>query len=192
MITLCVARWFGLASAVTVGCFGSGLSVLAADIDIDAALVTVENSAMARLAAVVQSPQNRLLPFATDGCSGGLSTGWRVLGNAIPMFRDKFGARPPYESCCVEHDRSYWLGSTDNGYQKRHAADQALRACVIEHGRVHRDDYAREFGISGAAIERNFFVIAEAMYRAVRAGGGPCTALPWRWGYGWPTCVDAD
>jgi len=34
--------------------------------------------------------------------------------------------------------------------------------------------------------------IADAMYRAVRAGGLPCTALPWQWGFGWPRCDKAQ
>ncbi|HEX4896083.1 MAG TPA: hypothetical protein VFV11_07120 [Solimonas sp.] len=29
-------------------------------------------------------------------------------------------------------------------------------------------------------------VLAQAMYRGVRAGGGPSRLTTWRWGYGWP------
>jgi hypothetical protein len=35
---------------------------------------------------------------------------------------------------------------------------------------------------------KNFRVIGDLMYFAVRAGGKPCSPFPWRWGYGWPNC----
>jgi len=143
---------------------------------------------MARLRAVQQTPGSTLSEFTTDGCSGGLSAGWAALAQALPAFRSRFGDRPPYESCCETHDRAYWTGATEDGYGARHAADEALRACVRDYGSRHRAKFASDFGISEEQIVRNFEIISTLMYDAVRLGGGPCTALPWRWGYGWPQC----
>ena len=39
-----------------------------------------------------------------------------------------------------------------------------------------------------STVETLYAANAELMYSAVRIGGIPCSALPWRWGYGWPEC----
>ncbi len=31
--------------------------------------------------------------------------------------------------------------------------------------------------------------LAKAIYHAMHTGGGPCTGLPWRWGYELPRCA---
>jgi hypothetical protein len=68
-----------------------------------------------------------------------------------------------YYSCCYLHDVAYWPGGTA---EARELADKSLRACVLE-------------------ITRNE-VLASAMYRGVRLGGGPGLHTHYRWGYGWP------
>lgn len=146
-----------------------------------------------QLLARVQADQhNHLASFTTDGCSGGLSEGWRFLARAIPAFKQIFGNRPPYESCCVVHDRAYWRGETEQGFDKRQQADAALQQCVIDFGKTHKTQFAHQFHLSPAIIEHNFHIIAGLMYRAVRVGGMPCTGLPWRWGYGWPQCAEKE
>ena len=45
-----------------------------------------------------------------------------------------------------------------------------------------------DYGLSAGMVDLLYAGIAGAMYRAVRLGGVPCSALPWRWGYGWPEC----
>ena len=152
----------------------------------------LEVSRYQTLAQVQSDPHNHLAPFTTDACSGGLSDGWRFLAKKLPVFKAKFGDKPPYEACCVEHDRAYWRGETVQGFAKRQHADQALQHCVVEFGKSHRAEFSREFNVSPEAIERNFTIVAALMYRAVRIGGRPCTQLPWRWGYGWPLCPEQD
>jgi hypothetical protein len=90
-------------------------------------------------------------PFTTDGCSGGHSARWRFF----------FGVAPPWEGCCIEHDKLYWQGGTR---EERRAADRAVLACVRKIGHP----------VWGLLI-----------WAAVRVGGHPLLPLPWRWGYGW-------
>jgi len=68
-----------------------------------------------------------------------------------------------YYSCCYLHDVAYWSGGTA---EARELADKSLRACVL--GITHNE------------------ILAETMYKGVRAGGGPGLRTPYRWGYGWP------
>ena len=152
----------------------------------------LEVSRYQTLAQVQADPHNHLAAFTSDGCSGGLSDGWRFLAKTLPAFKHKFGDKPPYESCCVEHDRAYWQGETDNGFEKRQRADRALQQCIVAFGKAHRDEFAHEFALSPKAIENNFSIVAALMYRAVRVGGRPCTPFAWRWGYGWPLCPTQD
>lgn len=71
---------------------------------------------------------------------------------------------PPWNDCCVEHDRAYWQGGSA---RKRRRADAALLACVATNGHP---------------------VWAILMWAAVRIGGHPYWPTRWRWGYGhkWP------
>lgn len=140
--------------------------------------IAFENWQMSLLAKAQNVPGVDIREFTTDGCSGGLSNGWSYLAEVVPQFARRFGQSPPWEPCCVEHDRAYWRGSTENGYEKRLLADQALRMCVIQTGEKH-----------GKGVARHFQIAAELMYNAVRLGGKPCSLLPWRWGYGWPNCL---
>jgi len=163
----------------------------------DDALVRIErdleSSRYTQLAGIQAAHPDKLVAFTSDGCSGGLSDGWRFLAQALPPFKHKFGGKPPYEACCVVHDRYYWRGETEQGFDKRLQADQRLRQCVVRYGSEHRNEFAQEFHLSPEAIDRNFQIVAALMYRAVRVGGMPCTPFAWRWGYGWPPCkADAE
>ena len=130
-----------------------------------------------------------LSAFTTDGCSGNLSNSWEQLAGAIPKFEDELGNEPPWEHCCVAHDRVYWHGETVDGYRERLTADQALRQCVIDTGTTLAPDLSTRYSRSEAQVAQAFAVVADVMYRAVRLGGQPCSLLPWRWGYGWPNCA---
>lgn len=150
-----------------------------------------ETARMQRLARVQADPRAELAPFTSDGCSGGMSLAWRSLAELSEQLRDRFGEHPPWEACCVAHDRSYWRGETQDGYARRLQADEELRACVSSTGRSRAQEIGRQLGWAPERVEEGFAAVSELMYSAVRAGGGPCTGLPWRWGYGWPQCPAA-
>jgi hypothetical protein len=142
------------------------------------------------LARIAQSSLNA---FSTDGCSGGLSAGWEQIAARFPEFAANHGEEPPWQDCCVAHDRAYHRGGVDTGsaeqsFERRRAADLALRACVVETGIARSGELGGIYGLTEAQIRGLYLSIAELMYRAVRLGGIPCTDLPWRWGYGWPRC----
>jgi len=61
------------------------------------------------------------LPSSTDGCSGGVSWFWRNVLRRVP----------PWEGCCLEHDRAYDMGGSEDD---RMIADLAIYACVREKG----------------------------------------------------------
>jgi len=91
---------------------------------------------------------SELRPFTTDGCSS--------FPDGPPSEPDK------WRNCCLEHDKSYWLGGT---YAERSAADKELKSCI-------------------AKVENK--VLAEVMWAGVRAGGSPYWPTSFRWAYGWP------
>lgn len=90
-----------------------------------------------------------LRPFTTDGCS--------LFPDGWPTEQDT------WLECCVEHDKAYWLGGTE---QERLRADRNLRDCVLD---ATGDSH-----------------LAELMYAGVRAGGHPLFPTWYRWAYGWP------
>jgi hypothetical protein len=107
-----------------------------------------------------------LKPFTTDGCSGFMSLTWRWL----------LRKPPPWEGCCLIHDKAYWQGGPTS---LRLQADTELMRCVAERGHPY-------WGI--------------IMFLAVRIGGpwwlpfpsvrfskGKChlSLFEVRWGYGW-------
>lgn len=147
-----------------------------------------ETYLMTRLEQVQRDQPDARVPFATDGCSGGMSEGWMYLAAAFPAFQEKFGRVPPWQACCVAHDREYWAGDTDGGHDKRLAADVELKQCVVRTGQDQSDVLSREWEVAAKDVEQAFAVAAELMYAAVRVGGKPCSLFPWRWGYGWPLC----
>jgi hypothetical protein len=144
------------------------------------------------LAAVRQAPDTRLASFATDGCSGGLSSLWTFIAERYPAFAEAHEGVPPWEPCCVAHDRAYHTGGSDPdpeaSYSARIVADEELRRCVTATA-SDRDDVLRQlYGMTEAQVRLVYHAIGRAMFQAVRLGGGPCTGLPWRWGYGYPHC----
>ncbi len=152
-------------------------------------VVLLEREQMRRLAAVQSRPGVKIDRFRSDGCSGGLSAAWEFLAEISPDFARTAGDQPPWEHCCVVHDRDYWRGEAENGYEKRLAADRELRACVLRTGAEEQNQLARKLGLTPDDVLEAFDVVGDMMFRAVRLGGGPCTGLPWRWGHGWPECA---
>ncbi len=150
-----------------------------------------EGYLMSKLAQVKRQNPTKT-PFVSDGCSGGMSDAWRTLSDTLPYFKEKYGDTPPWEYCCVEHDKAYWRGETENGYAKRKQADEQLRQCVIATGRKLGPVAVVDAGASQQEIEEDFALAADLMYAAVRVGGQPCSIFPWRWGYGWPMCPILD
>jgi hypothetical protein len=130
--------------------------------------------------------------FESDGCSGGMSGAWRLVVDQFPGFARDYEAAPPWESCCVTHDRAYYdgAGAPDAGasFDARLQADRTLETCVIEMGTNRKEELAGVYGIRPDQVETAFATIGGAMFWAVRLGGGPCTGLPWRWGFGFPDC----
>jgi hypothetical protein len=131
--------------------------------------------------------------FTTDGCSGGLSNGWQHLATQVETVRVTHGELPPWEACCIEHDRLYHAAvpvesSPEDSFVARKQADEELRSCVIDTGFDRATSLSNEYDVSIETVEGLYTTIADLMYRAVRLGGMPCSGLPWRWGYGWPAC----
>lgn len=146
-----------------------------------------------QLAARKAHPKSVLADFTTDGCSGGLSVGWHYLAGKIENFNTMHGSRPPWESCCIIHDRAYHTGGTREAtavesFEARKEADLTLKSCVLDTGIKRTPELSTEYNISPREVETLYNVIAALMYRSIRVGGMPCTGLPWRWGYGWPEC----
>ncbi|MDW3221717.1 MAG: hypothetical protein R8G34_02335 [Paracoccaceae bacterium] len=137
-------------------------------------------------------PDGPLAEFTTDGCSGGMSDIWSASAAKFPEWAKSQGEKPPWEACCVSHDRAYHnaAGATDakKSFDARRSADETLRSCVLTQGTRDRAALAQRFDVSGTTIDTAYAGIAQAMYLAVRLGGGPCSGLPWRWGYGFPNC----
>ena len=154
---------------------------------------TLEMPAHKALIAVVTAPETTLAAFTTDGCSGGLSTTWSVVADLFPDFAAAHDDLPPWEACCVAHDRRYHDagGATEAeaSFEARRAADDALRACVIAGGEDRIAPLADHYGVTEDQVRLAYRTIGDSMFTAVRLGGAPCTGLPWRWGYGYPGCL---
>ncbi|VAW87520.1 putative helicase [hydrothermal vent metagenome] len=88
-----------------------------------------------------------LKPFTSDGCS--------VFPDGTLKEKDL------WLSCCIEHDRAYWLGGT---HKEKKRADVRLEKYVVGIGEPF---------------------IATLMKAGVRIGGSPYFPTPLRWGYGW-------
>ncbi|MEM7237480.1 MAG: hypothetical protein AAF501_06615 [Pseudomonadota bacterium] len=153
---------------------------------------TVEMPVHEALVGVIRAPGTEVATFTTDGCSGGLSSTWFVVADLFPDFSAAHMERPPWEACCITHDRVYHnaAGATeaDQSFDARLAADNELRRCVVETGDERKSDIAQHYGLSEAQVQLAYGVISDAMFNAVRFGGSPCSGLPWRWGYGFPAC----
>lgn len=172
--------------------FMLGGPVHAQDWSAGAVMRKLETPAHERLMARVGHRDTPLTPFATDGCSGGLSEAWRVVANRFPAFEETHQSAPPWESCCVTHDATYHTagGALDASasFEARLIADLALKACVTATGQDRVDALVAAYQVNPDQIAWAFAAIADAMYVAVRIGGRPCSGLTWRWGYGYPAC----
>lgn len=155
---------------------------------LDGIVETFESQQMNRLAVQQKNPGTRIQRFNSDGCSGGMSSTWSYLADVLPEFVDFAGNQPPWEHCCVAHDRHYWRGETEKGFTLREEADAELRQCVKLSGNEQGDEIAAVLGLSKQDVIELIDLTGELMYQAVRIGGAPCTGLPWRWGHGWPAC----
>ena len=105
-------------------------TVCAAQNPLDEVAEALEKRQMQRLAAQQQRHGVHIAAFNSDGCSGGMSHSWKLLAESLPPFARYIGDAPPWEHCCLEHDRAYWQGETDQGFEKRLESDAQLRACV--------------------------------------------------------------
>lgn len=143
-----------------------------------------------------RQPTALLSEFVTDGCSGGMSSLWSYIAAEYPDFAEAHGGLPPWEACCVEHDRAYHKGGADPAaeasYDARLAADLALQQCVAATADDRDEVLETVYGLSAEQIRAVYARIASSMFLAVRLGGGPCTGLPWRWGYGYPQCWQGE
>ncbi len=152
---------------------------------------TIEIPAHQALFAVIDGGAD-LAPFATDGCSGGLSESWALVADWFPEFAEAHDQKPPWEACCVTHDHAYHnvggADSPEDSFAARLAADETLRACVRATGQDRQDEIIDLYDVSAGQVAAAYDAIAGSMYLAVRFGGGPCSGLPWRWGYGYPQC----
>ncbi len=180
---------------VRVGCalalgLAGGLAA-AGDPALPEPLAAIEAPRMASLAGLQAGRQAPPRPFVSDGCSGGMSRGWALLAAALPALADEIGPRPPWEGCCYAHDVLYWAGPAVDGLRLRLEGDRALRRCVVALPEPRLGEWSRRLGLPVATLRLLLARVAELMYAAVRLGGGPCTGLPWRWGYGWPRCGGA-
>jgi len=160
---------------------------------LDSLELKLELSRHEHLLVQKKDPQNVLSEFTTDGCSGGLSVGWQYLSRKIDHLITIHGDLPPWESCCITHDRRYHTTgdgdiTAEMSFQLRREVDEQLRACVLDTGVSRATELSGEYDLSEEEVGRVYKVIGDLMYRAVRIGGVPCSGLPWRWGYGWPTC----
>lgn len=136
--------------------------------------------------------QTTLAPFETDGCSGGLSDVWDMVSGQFTEFAEVHEEVPPWEDCCITHDRAYHdVGGAElaqDSYDARVTADDSLRSCVIHTGERRKEQVAEQYGLEPDRVTQAYGLIAEAMHLAVRFGGAPCSGLSWRWGYGYPDC----
>jgi hypothetical protein len=161
--------------------------------NVDSLEYRIEIGRHERLAKVRTSGNVKLTPFESDGCSGGQSAGWELLSAAVPALARRHGHQPPWQRCCVVHDRAYHAGGgrdadARTSFEARRLADERLRQCVIQTGEKRMRVLMTDYGLSRDQVSWLYRKIAAAMYRAVRLGGLPCTGLPWRWGFGWPRC----
>lgn len=150
----------------------------------------LENLQMQRLADQQKRPDIFISQFRSDGCSGGMSETWSNLSDIFPEFAGYAGNKPPWEHCCVDHDRYYWRGETEDGFSKRQLSDARLRACVKLTATEQGEQIAETLGLPSQEVIVLINLTGDLMYQAVRLGGAPCTGLPWRWGHGWPSCSD--
>jgi len=177
---------------ITLGVALIGGALQAQDWSIETFLRAIETPAHDVLMEGVQQPGVTLVAFETDGCSGGLSQAWRAMSSTFPKFAEAHQSRPPWEDCCVTHDRAYNNAGgaleAAASFDARLAADTTLRSCVTASAGDRVEALSEMYDLSAAQIESAYAQIAQTMFLVVRFGGAPCTDLPWRWGFGYPSC----
>lgn len=148
----------------------------------------IEETNMQRLELTMQ--QYQLAPFTTDGCSAGISDSWNTAVAQFSQLSDTFATNYadleniPFESACIEHDRLYHSGI--GGYAGRLVADNQLRNDILSYGIANVSTVQAATGLETAAQAMSLFdLVAEVVYRGVRAGGSPCTEETYAWGYGY-------
>ena len=147
---------------------------------------------LAPLAELQNNPKNRLAEFTSDGCSGGLSLTWLWLAETFPDFKLSYDSEPPWQHCCVNHDKAYWQGPAGDGFNLRKQADRELKQCVLATGRKKSLARQKDVDFNQILFDNAFEQVASQMYRAVRISGGPCSPFPWRWGYGCGKCDSSE
>lgn len=171
---------------------GLWTTVLSAQEDPPGAAARIEMWRHSRLALTRAQDDTALAAFSTDGCSGGMSQAWKSIATVFPEFAVAYDVAPPWEFCCVTHDRAYHLAGYDPtpsaSFTARLQADEALRSCVNQVAISQGADLQTQYQRSQSEIEIGFAFVADRMFEAVRFGGAPCSGLSWRWGYGWPQC----
>ena len=169
-----------------------GAPIHAQDWTAGVAARTLERPAHKALIARIMGSDATLSPFESDGCSGGLSDAWQVVASRFPDFAEMHQSSPPWEGCCVAHDRAYHAatGALDasTSFDGRLMADRDLEACVVRVGADRVDALAKVYQVNPDQIAGAYDSIAQAMFLAVRFGGAPCSGLSWRWGFGYPPC----
>lgn len=186
-----------LSSNLLVACDASVQDSAESDPAMDAIERQLELASHERLLALITANDAGVSEFTTDGCSGGLSTAWDQLAARFPDFADRHGEQPPWLECCIAHDRRYHNGGTQarsasESFKHRKEADLELKTCVVGIGVERSDSLQDSYGLTEAQVDALYESLSELMYRAVRLGGIPCTAQPWRWGYGLPLCPPND
>ena len=110
------------------------------------------------LQRVREAPGTTLTPFTTDGCSGGLSDVWRVVADRFPAFAEAHRQAPPWEGCCVIHDRAYHAAGPDAAAELSYAArlqgGPGLATLCGSFGDTDIGDLARLYGLTRTRFAR--------------------------------------
>lgn len=156
-------------------------------------LKSIEMFGHVSLAEMRARPDTILADFITDGCSGGMSSIWAIAGRAVPALNNIHSEQPPWENCCIIHDRAYHNAGPspdpEASYANRLKADQTLKTCVEQTAKSRAEPLAAKYGLTPQEVDLAYSLISEAMFSAVRIGGQPCNGMPWRWGFGYPNCI---
>ena len=149
---------------------------------------TTEQEQMEQLEAM--KAVTSLSVFASDGCSGGISTSWNTAmanyDSTIGLVSSNYADVTilPFESACITHDKAYHQGV--GGYTARLQADRQFRADIIEYGITNAADIQERANLASPEhAVRLYEFIADTVYRGVRLGGAPCTGEAYAWGYGY-------
>lgn len=146
-----------------------------------------------RLVRAYRASGGKLAKFESDGCSVGISPGWRAASAINPFLARNRTGGPPFEHCCVAHDKVYHSAARNYpnplaSLRARTLADDALRRCVRRAGLDVKREIEKKTGVSANATALSYGFFGEIMQGAVTIGGGPCTGASWRWGNGSVQC----